>query len=1175
MINILDIRRLGIVVLLTAVAAGCAAAPAGSSKTKDSQTPAGPAVSAKARLPLERIEPAVNRPERPADLPPLSERAAKQIAAAQDLMVQQRYSEAAIKLEQALRYDPDHPQIHATLAWLHWQAGNVERAESHAERAIEGSADVAVAQFITGRGRAMADDYAGAIESYRRALLCSDFDPSSENAAQCHFHLADALAHEGYLVAALGQYEAFEDSVQRLKQRAAERAPSGAGGRPSAAVFEPAAREAKSKLLEELGRFADAADALRPLLESRSANDERAIRYARLLLKAGRTDDALAAARDIRSQTNEVFELLLAIYEKAGQPDRVFEELRSRIAERPDDAQLVLRLAELLDRMNKPAEARGVLSDFLERNPDARVLRERLVDALVTQGAWTDAVRECAAGIAQQAAAAESYAARLAGITGNPAALDAVLGAPPSDDAVEMYLRGLIARMVGRDKQAESILSRGHELDRSFIPTRVALAELYLAAYRYDDALEVATLPEARKEQHAALERILGRLYLRLDKDDEAERHLANAIRLDRGDARSLILLARLYDRARENSKAQRQLRMLLDMDPNNEEARELLAMLYMAEGKPDVAFEQLDQLKRISDNPATVARCEAILDPQLRADSDARRQHLLTALKQGDPDAATWIAVARTYNDFQPDQMRDAFQHALDVDPDNEEALLGLVQAHERLLEYEKAAERMTELLRRRPNRDAWRMALIELNTVVQDYETALVLARARDGYEDLEASWRFRYRMVILQLLRQTGRDADVVDLLQAWIAAESESKEWTARLADEYVQREQYALAVPLHEELYRAKPGDWSVLGRFLHALVESGAPDRALQYALDRLDTDPQSDSAVWMVAALLADTGHLDDGLELARNRLLHTANREAFQNLIIDRLRDAGRNADAVEFIEILTQQVFELLRALQEDRRPPSISTIDPAELVNWPNDPASPARLSERIEQLQLQHGLALLADKQYREAEDRISGWLDAARDPQSRSRYLRLLAACLRQSGDEQRANEFLHRALLIDPEDPLLNNDIAYAWIDAGVRLGEAEPMIRFALWRRPQEAAYLDTYGWLLYKRGDFAGAKKWIERAQRIRSPERADPVMFDHLGDICWRLEQKDRALDYWRRAREVIKKRSDGDGELNSADERRVNDVIDEKIEATEGGKEPPVADLAQPKPEPEE
>ena len=97
----------------------------------------------KTRLSLNEIEPQPDVPRTPSDLPPLSDRSQRQISKANAVLAERRFTEAAIELERALRYDPNHPSIHAVLAVLHWRAGNTERARSHAERAVEGNPDQA------------------------------------------------------------------------------------------------------------------------------------------------------------------------------------------------------------------------------------------------------------------------------------------------------------------------------------------------------------------------------------------------------------------------------------------------------------------------------------------------------------------------------------------------------------------------------------------------------------------------------------------------------------------------------------------------------------------------------------------------------------------------------------------------------------------------------------------------------------------------------------------------------------------------------------------------------------------------------------------------------------------------------------------------------------------------
>jgi tetratricopeptide (TPR) repeat protein len=118
--------------------------------------------------------------------------------------------------------------------------------------------------------------------------------------------------------------------------------------------------------------------------------------------------------------------------------------------------------------------------------------------------------------------------------------------------------------------------------------------------------------------------------------------------------------------------------------------------------------------------------------------------------------------------------------------------------------------------------------------------------------------------------------------------------------------------------------------------------------------------------------------------------------------------------------------------------------------------------------------------------------------------------------------------------------------------------------MIRLSLSRVPTEAAYLDTYAWLLYKKGAFADAKKWLLRATRAR--DNTDGVILDHLGDTCWRLGDKEEAIQHWTSAIATIK---EGDQEGLTSDERRVRDTTQQKIDDARKGLSPNVAPLAAP------
>jgi tetratricopeptide (TPR) repeat protein len=139
--------------------------------------------------------------------------------------------------------------------------------------------------------------------------------------------------------------------------------------------------------------------------------------------------------------------------------------------------------------------------------------------------------------------------------------------------------------------------------------------------------------------------------------------------------------------------------------------------------------------------------------------------------------------------------------------------------------------------------------------------------------------------------------------------------------------------------------------------------------------------------------------------------------------------------------------------------------------------------------------------------------------------------------------------EALLRAILDDdPDDAAACNDLGYQLADQGRNLDEAERLVRHALAvdrveRRKsgtvesENAAYRDSLGWVLFRRGDLAGAKSELEKAVSLPTGE-VDPVVWDHLGDVLFRLNDKPKAKAMWEKAKELY----DADGRLSSRGRR---------------------------------
>ena len=74
--------------------------------------------------------------------------------------------------------------------------------------------------------------------------------------------------------------------------------------------------------------------------------------------------------------------------------------------------------------------------------------------------------------------------------------------------------------------------------------------------------------------------------------------------------------------------------------------------------------------------------------------------------------------------------------------------------------------------------------------------------------------------------------------------------------------------------------------------------------------------------------------------------------------------------------------------------------------------------------------------------------------------------------------------------------------------------------MIRKAVTAEPENAAYLDSLGWVLFKLGKTKEAQGHLEKATQL--PSGGDATIWDHLGDCYARNDKPKQARDAWQKA-----------------------------------------------------
>ncbi|MEI6647232.1 MAG: hypothetical protein WCP12_14445 [bacterium] len=109
----------------------------------------------------------------------------------------------------------------------------------------------------------------------------------------------------------------------------------------------------------------------------------------------------------------------------------------------------------------------------------------------------------------------------------------------------------------------------------------------------------------------------------------------------------------------------------------------------------------------------------------------------------------------------------------------------------------------------------------------------------------------------------------------------------------------------------------------------------------------------------------------------------------------------------------------------------------------------------------------------------------------------------------------------LKNALTVHRSSVQLKNTLAYMWAEQGTNLEEASKLINEVLQSVPNNAAYLDTKGWILFKMKRPYDALQYLLKAAELDK----DPVVFDHAGDALAATGMQAEAEEFWKKSFEL--------------------------------------------------
>ena len=157
----------------------------------------------------------------------------------------------------------------------------------------------------------------------------------------------------------------------------------------------------------------------------------------------------------------------------------------------------------------------------------------------------------------------------------------------------------------------------------------------------------------------------------------------------------------------------------------------------------------------------------------------------------------------------------------------------------------------------------------------------------------------------------------------------------------------------------------------------------------------------------------------------------------------------------------------------------------------------------------------NGLSFYYKKNYEKTIEPIKTGVNfVVSNPNLSSEMYSILGNSYNELKDFENSDISYERALEYIPDNVQVLNNYAYYLSLREENLERAEKMSKKTIEMFPEEANYLDTYAWILYKMKKYEQAKIWMQKAIDISESE----TFYSHMAEILIELGEKEEAEFY---------------------------------------------------------
>jgi len=709
------------------------------------------------------------------------------------------------------------------------------------------------------------------------------------------------------------------------------------------------------------------------------------------------------------------------------------------------------------------------------------------------------------------------------------------------NDGEARFENGLVDEKLGNPREAAQFYQGAIDVDADNVRARIALGRLYVMGGAPDRALETIKPSIEKHPDDAGLLTVRAAARIQLKDSDGALADAERAVQMAPNSQDSVAVLAGIYKSRNETDKAQALLEGAVKRMPDSVDLRLVLAQIDSSLGQESKVEALLIDLVRL--NPAERAH-------RLRlAQFYARLNH--------------------------PDEAERALRDGIKALPNDRELKLSLINFLAARRSRDVAAKELDNMIAANPKDYDLRLAQAQFYEQGKEYPRAEAILKdviAAAGLDSMGITARNRLaalkvqnndiagaEKLLAEVLAKSPRDNDALILRGNLALAQKDPKSAIAdlrsvlrdqpnaigvmrSLARAHLANGEPALAEETMRRAVDANPKDAGARLDLAQLLAELGKPEQAKPVIDELVKQQPDNMTALetqFKVAAATGDRAEAraaSDGMvathpKMALGYLDQGAVAESEQ-----RLDEALRlYSTALDLQPEATEPLEALVRVLVKLKRTPEALKRLDAVAAQFPTVPVALNLKGEVL--LSTQH--AADAEAAFKSAIERQPKWWvpyrglaaaqaadhnvdgalatlrDAAAKVQQPQPLQTELANFLEHQGKADDAIQIYDDELRKDPQSDVAANNLAMLLVTYRKdpqSLDRAKALsARFA---SSSNAVFLDTYGWVLYKRGESAAA---VAALQTVVSKTPDSPVSLYHLGMAQASAGQGDAARD----------------------------------------------------------